>query len=61
MYNNTNIPEEDLKLEYIQIRVTSKEKKVIQQLAKLQHLSVSSLVRWLLLSKYYHDLLQDRS
>lgn len=53
--------EEDVKLEYIQIRVTSKEKKVIQQLAKLQHLSVSSLVRWLVLSKYYNELLQDRS
>ena len=53
--------EDDVKLEYIQIRVTSKEKKVIQQLAKLQHLSVSSLVRWLVLSKYYNELLQDRS
>ena len=52
---------DDSKLEYIQIRVTAREKRTIQQLAKLQHLSVSSLVRWLVLSKYYNELLQDRS
>lgn len=55
------IDEDDLKYEYIQIRVSKKEKEEIQLIARLQHLSVSSLVRWLVLSKYKNDLFRDNS
>lgn len=51
----------ETKYEYIQIRVSPKEKEEIKALAKLQHLSVSSLIRWLVLSKYKNDLIRDNS
>ena len=59
--NKLNLREEEVKMDYIQIRVSQEEKILIKKIAKLQHLSVSSLIRWLVLSKYKNDLIRDNS
>lgn len=59
--NRLNLREEEVKMDYIQIRVSQEEKILIKKIAKLQHLSVSSLIRWLVLSKYKNDLIRDNS
>ena len=64
LYKNKNLYKkeyDDTKIEYIQIRVTAEEKQLFKTIARLQCLSVSSLVRWLVLSKYKNELFKDAS
>ena len=42
----------------IYVRVTSDEKTMIQNLAKIQHRDVSNFIRWLALSKYLDDFIK---
>ena len=43
----------------IQIRVTEDEKYMIEQLAKIQRRDTSNFIRWLALTKYLDDFIQQ--
>ena len=50
---------EGQKTEEIRLRVTPEEKREFEMLAKCASLTVSSFIRWAILSKYKNDFIRE--
>lgn len=49
---------DDRRTEKIQLRLSTKEKKILEELATIQHLDVSNFLRWLVFKKYTDELVK---
>lgn len=52
------LQEDNRKTEKIQLRLTKKEKEILEKLATIQHLDVSNFLRWLVFKKFTDELVK---